>query len=356
MKTVYRTPVVATELRLPGSNSRVVGLNGELNASSRADLIKVVAQLMEVASSQQIVTEEQAARQEKIEKLQAQMVVASFKDPAVHRELGEIMADDLYITGNRDGFARRFLVKQSLEQGQIPRVKMRMKNVTATVASSPARIETQITQDNVFYAPEFDLVARPFVTKREIDQSVSDVVDEKFVEGLESLMVAEDRIWKAAADKTINLDNPLTNIVGALTPAGVMATKNNVTRYGIPVRHLLFANDIWNDIAGDAVSWANVIDQVSKHEVLLTGQLGTLYGMDIISDAFRHPGHKVLNQGQFYVVGDPINHGAMSDRGGVESTPTDINTERTPGRGWVLVETISLVIANSRSVAVGQKN
>lgn len=356
MKTLFRTPVVATELKLPGSNSRVVANNGEINASSRADLIKVVAQMMEMAQQQEILTVEEATKREQIATLQKQLVHASFKDPAAHRELGQIMADDLYYTGNRDGFARRFTVKQNLEQGQIPRVKMRMKDVTAIIASSPARIETQITQDRVYYAPEFDLVARPFVTKREIDQSVSDVVDEKFVEGLEALMVSEDRIWKSMADKTINMDNPLTNIVGALTPAGVMQTKNNVTSWGIPVRNLILANDIWNDIAGDAVYWAAVIDQVSKHEVLLTGQLGTMYGMDIISDAFRHPQHKVLNKGEFYVVGDPINHGAMTDRGGVESTPTDINTERTPGRGWVMVETISMVIANARSVAKGQKN
>ncbi len=356
MKTLYRTPVVASEMRLPGSAERVVGLNGEINAGNRAELLRVVAKMMEMAASSEIITEDEAVKREKIAKLQTQLVRASFQNPDAHRELGQIMADDLYITSNRDGFARRFTIKQSLEQGQIPRVKMRTKAVTAVVASSPSRIETQITSDLLFHAPEFDLVARPFVTKREIDQSVSDVVDEKYVEGLESLMVAEDRIWKAAADRTVNLDNPLTNVVGTLTPASVMATKNYVTRFGIPARHLLLANDIWNDIAGDATYWAAVIDQVSKHEVLLTGQLGTMYGMNIISDAFRHQQHKVLDQGQFYVIGDAINHGAMTDRGGVESTPTDINTERTPGRGWVLVETMSLVIANSRSVAVGQKN
>jgi hypothetical protein len=45
----------------------------------------------------------------------------------------------------------------------------------------------------------------------------------------------------------------------------------------------------------------------------------------------------------------------MSDRGGVDSEPTTISVEGTPGRGWVLTETISMVIANTRSVSVGKR-
>ena len=351
MKT-FRTPAVAPELKLRGSNERAVGRNGEINADSKRDLMLQVAKFMEAAANSEIITEGEANRRADIARLQQDMMVASFRNQSVHRELGEIMADDLYLAANRDGFARRFLTKQELQQGQVPRVKMRMKSVQAIIASGPSKIETQITQDNQFWAPEFDLVARPFVVKREIDQSVSDVVDEKFVEGLEALMVSEDRIWKSMADKTIGMDNPLTNVVGTLNPAALMSVKNYVTSWNIPARYLLIANDLWNDIVADP-SWMDAIDQVSKHEVLLTGQLGTVYGMDIISDAFRHPYHKVLNRGEFYVVGDGVNHGAMTDRGGVESTPTDISTERTPGRGWVLLETLSMVIANTRSVAKG---
>jgi len=350
--TSFRTPVVATQLKLANRSDYVVASNGELNASSKKDLMLTVAKLIEMAGTHDIHTEDEARKRAEIATVQREMMTASFRDQKVHKELGEIMGDDLYIAANRDGFARRFMTKQELSQGQVPRVKMRMKGVSAIVSSGPSKIETQITQDPAFWAPEYDLVSRPFVTKREIDQSVSDVVDEKYVEGLEGLMVTEDRIWKSMANATVGLDNPLTNVVGTLSPNALMNVKNYVTSWNIPARYLLIANDLWNDIVSDA-SWMNAIDQVSKHEVLLTGQLGTVYGMDIISDAFRHPNHKVLNRGEFYVVGDAINHGMMTDRGGVESTPTDISTERTPGRGWVLLETISMVVANNRSVAKG---
>jgi hypothetical protein len=153
----------------------------------------------------------------------------------------------------------------------------------------------------------------------------------------------------------VNISNPLTNIVGTMTAGGLMTLRNQVTRWNIPVTAWLVANDIWNDIVGDT-SFQQVIDPVSKYELLLTGQLGVIYGMTILSDAYRHPEHKVLDQGEMYVIGDPINHGQYTDRGGVTSQPIDITTEKVPGRGWVFSELMSMVIANSRSVARAIRN
>ena len=354
LRTVGHGASLATDMRVGGNGSRFIGGNGEINAGSRKDLAMQIASLIQTAGTQELVTESEALRRQEKAALMQNLLTASFSDSTVHRELGEIMADDLYIAQDRDGFARRFLVKQSLTQGQIPRVKMRGKNVQAVICSAPVKVATQITNDLQFFAPEFEIIARPFVTKREIDQSITDVVDEKYVEGQEALMVTEDRTWKAAADQTINIDNPLSIIAGTLTSRAVMAVRQNVANFNLTPRFMLLATDLWTDIATDS-SWYNVIDPVSQHELLLTGKLGTVYGMDLISDAFRHPAHKVLNQGEFYIVSDPLNHGAMSDRGGVDSEPTTISVEGTPGRGWVLTETISMVIANTRSVSVGKR-
>lgn len=348
----YRTPVLASELKLKGQNEKFLGANGEINASSREDLAKQIAKYIEAASTQDIITEQEAAQREKHQAALKSLLTASFSSAQAHKELGEVLAEDLFFVGNREGFARRFLVRQELKQGEIPRVKLRMKNVTAVVATGPTKVETQITQDNHFMPSEIDIITRPFVTKREMDQSTSDVVDEKYVEALEGIMVAEDRLWKKMADATVNIDNPLTNVAGSFTPAALAATANHIRGFNIPARFLLMANDLWTDMVSDP-NWMNVVDPVSKYEILRTGQLGSVYGMDIISDAYRHPQHRVLSRGEFYVVGDPVNHGSLTDRGGVDSTPIDATTEGVLGRGWLMAETISMVIANSRSVARG---
>lgn len=349
----YRQPVVATELRRAGGE-RLVGSNGELNASSKKELLNVIAQLLEVSSNQHVITESQANARESNAKQHASLVTAAFQSAEAHAELGATIADDLYLAANREGFMRRFLAYQELSQGNIPRVKMRMKNVVAVTAGSPSQIFAQLTRDNTLYPTEFNIMARPFIEEREIQQSIGDVLEEKFVEAQEAIMVAEDRVWYKMATATVNQANPFTTVPGTLSPAGLMQVKSLVTRWNIPAAYWLVASDIWNDIVGDN-QFSQLIDPVSKHELLLTGQLGTILGMSVYTDAYRHPQHKVLNQGEFFIIGDAINHGIYTDRGGVNSVPIDGSTERTAGRGWMLTELVSMVIANSRSVAKARR-
>jgi len=345
----HRTPVVATDLRL-GSREQMVGNNGEINASSKNDLAKQIAKLIGVAQHTEVMTETAAVQRQELAKAHKEAVTAAFSDKQAHKELGEVMAQELYQAANREGFMRRFLARQELAQGQFPQIRMRNKDTVAIVSSSPSKIQSQIIRDKLFFPPEFYINSRPFIEQREINQSVGDVLEEKYIEGLEGIMVQEDRTFIALATGSVNISNPLTTIVGTMNPAGLATLRNQVTRWDIPVAGWLIANDIWNDIIGDS-SFSALIDPVSKHELLLTGQLGTVIGMSVYSDAFRHPQHKVLNQGDMYVFGDPVNLGIYTDRGGVDSQPIDGSIEQIPGRGWWLSESVSILVANSRAVA-----
>ena len=352
----FRKPVVATELRhgRDGKGSRVVASNGELNANDKKDLLRNISKFLETSSAQGVITESEAVSRQELAKVHKQLITAAFDSEEAHKELGSTIADELYLAANREGFMRRFMSYQELTQGNIPRVKMRLKNVVATVAGGPTQIFSQIVRDNTYYPTEFNIMARPFIEEREIQQSVGDVLEEKFVEAQESIMVAEDRTWYKMATATVNQSNPYTTVTGTLSPSSFMAVKTLVTRWNIPAAYWLIASDIWNDIVGDT-QFSNLIDPVSKHELLLTGQLGTILGLSVYTDAYRHPQHKVLNQGEFFVVGDAVNHGQYTDRGGVNSVPIDGSTEKTAGRGWMLTELMSMVITNGRSVAKARR-
>lgn len=350
----FRQPVVASELRRRGGTDRMVGSNGELNANNKKDLLASISHLLEVASTQGVITEEAAITKQELAKTHKQLVTAAFESGEAHAELGATIADELYIAANREGFMRRFLSYQELTQGNIPRVKQRSKNIVATVAGGPTQVGTQIVRDKTFYPTEFNIMTRPFIEEREIQQSVGDVLEEKFVEAQEGIMVAEDRLWYKMATATVNQSNEFTTIPGTLSPSSLMAVKTLVTRWNIPAAYWLLASDIWNDIVGDT-QFSNLIDPVSKHELLLTGQLGTILGMSVYTDAYRHPEHKVLNQGEFFIIGEAINHGQYTDRGGVNSTPIDGSIERIAGRGWMLTELMSMVITNGRSVAKARR-
>lgn len=344
-----KSPVLATELKLAGSNELAIGQyagsgRGELNASSKKDLLVQQQKFLAAASQGKMLQIDSATDRE--------LVAAAFNDKESHRLLAEKISDALYVTANRQGFMRKYLSRIDAPQGSIVRFPMRMKNVTAVVSTSPTKIQSQTTRDNWYTPPEVQIVARPFIPENELNQSSGDVLQEKYIEGVEATMVTEDRMWYNQVNSLVGVDNNLTLVAGQLTPYTLMTVVSNVTRWGLKGAHLLMASDLWQDVVGNT-DFYSAIDPVARHELLLTGELGTIYGMTVTSDAYRHAEHKVLNAGEFFVISDALHHGAYSDRGGLKSQPIDSTVEHAIGRGFLIYESLAVSVSNSRSVAKG---
>lgn len=346
-KTPRSQSVPATEYKFGSSNERMVASNGEINASDKKDLLKQQMKFLQASSSGAL----HAQDQNQVKESQA-LVEAAFNDSKQHRLLGERMTDALSLAANRQGFMRKFMSRVDVAQGSVPRFSVRMKNVTSVYNTSPTKVQHQIIVDKFYYPPEMTILSRPFIPQTELNQAPGDILQDKFIEAQEATMVAEDRLWYRQANDLVGVDNNLNIISGQLTPYALMASRASVDRWGLKSLHILIASDLYQDIIGNA-DFYQAIDPVARHELLLTGELGTMYGMTITSDAYRHPEHKVLNKGEFFVISDALNHGAYSDRTGLQSRPIDVSTEGVPGMGWVVWEPLALSIANSRSIAKG---
>lgn len=352
LRTAKKPVVAASDYRINGSSERSVGSNGEVNASSRKDLLSRNFQLMTAASRGEVVANSVMEERQNFTSRNRDLMTAAFNDHDAHRVLGQKMAESLYVTANRQGFMRKFLAKNDVKQGSIPRFPIRTKNVTAVMSTSATKIDTEITRDRWLTPPEIQIVTRPFVPLNEIQQSSGDILEEKYVEATEAVMVTEDRLMYNLCNQLVGIDNPLSIISGTLTPFTLAQVMQNVIQWGLKTPYMLMATDLMQDIIGSQ-EFYTAIDPVARHELLMTGELGTLYGMSLVSDATRHPEHKVLNRGEFFIFADDINFGAYSDRDGIDSMPINITTEQIPGRGWVLTETLAIALANSRASAKG---
>lgn len=352
-KIVTSRTTAASEYKAPGSNTYFIGASGEINASDKKDLLSRSMQLMQATARGEVATDEQVTAAEKLA-TNRQLLQAAFADPKAQRVLGERMADQIYMTANRRGYSRRFLAKIDLKQGDIPRFPVRKKNVQAFMVTGPTQVQAQFTADKWLTPPELQVVSRVFVPQTEINQSNTDVLDEKYTEGLEGIMVTEDRMYLNACRQTIGVDNERSIISGTLSPLALMAVRQNVAGWGMKPTHCLMASDLFVDIVGDT-GFMQAIEPVSRHELVMTGEMAVLYGMTLVSEAYRHPEHKTLMEGEFMVVSDPQYHGAYSDRGGVDAQPIDATTERVAGRGWLFQESLAQAVANARSVAFGHR-
>lgn len=341
-------------LRFNGRSERAIGYNGEINASDLKDLMQNINQMMLAAQRGQIVQKQTVSAEERKERLAVFTAAYNDKTGEQWAVLGASIAEAIKQQGDREGFLRRLVMGQPLEQGQMPRVPMPAHDAVAVVATSSAAVEYQIIRNRVFTPPEFAITANLRVENIELQQVSGDILENIYNQGVEAIMTREDRLWKQAADATVNMENPLTYVSGQLTPDILAAVRTNVMQWNLPATTALLANDYWNDIIGN-VNFHSLFDPVTRYDLVLNGSLGTIFGMEVITDAFRQPNQKVLNRGEIYVVASPENHGSYTDRGGIVPTPVEGAVIGTSTKGWFMEEFFSLVIANPRSVAVARR-
>jgi hypothetical protein len=361
-KLVLKNGDPVEELRFAGSNQRALSsATGEFNANDKQELVRAITKLMSAQASGEIVPEYQSAlasSEQRAQQLQErrEILAAAYNDASGKQwaALGANMALQLNEQRNREGFLRRICVGQTLRQGEIARVTLPAWDAVAVVATSSASVGYQMVRNKLFQPDEFEINANLRVEQLEIEQVSGDILEDVYNQGLDAIMVQEDRLWKQAADKTVGVTNPLNYIAGQLTTQVLAQIRQGVSDWNLPATTAIISNDFWSDIIGSS-DFAQFLDPVTKYDLAMHGNLGTLIGMNLMTDAFRQPNQKVLNRGEIYVVSSPENHAAYTDRGGVRSTPTSGADHGNTTRGWLMSEMFSFVLANPRSVSKGQR-
>lgn len=344
-----------TDLRLNGQGFAALSSNGEINASSQKDLLQQIGNLMTAMASGQIVEQSAAGSFMSLSNAEKRDILAGAQnDPELWRSLGANIAEEVREQASRQGFMSSLVMINELRQGETQRVPMPKHDVQSVVVTAPSQMGFQMIRDRYFTPPEFELKANVRISKLDLGQATHDLLDHAYSEALEAMMTGKDRIWKAAADRTIGIANNVTLISGRLTPATIGALRTKVTDWNLPATKVVMANSFWEDIISEP-SWATALTPVSQYELLLTGKVGTLFGMELMTDGFRPENQRVLDRGDLYVVSDRENHGAMGVRGGIESLPTDGSNTGDTSRGWLLSEILSFILANPRSVAAAKR-
>lgn len=350
-----RKPHISEVARTAGSREKMVGLNGEVNASDNADLVRA---LVEIANK---IQNGQVASQEEVTAAEVSETIAQFR-AAYHdrngnswQELGAAIAAEVQETMNRDGFARNLMIKGTVAQGQDVKVRIHDKGMMAVEAVGAGAVDAMYYRNKYAFPKEFTISQQVAVLETEIAKDNGNILQDAVMEAREAIQVAEDQTWKRLADTAASSGvNPSQTYVGGMTVSALNATKALIEGYGIPIGTMLMASDCLQDLTSS--SFAAVMGPIAQTEVFMTGRLGTILGMDVRTDAFRHRTLKVLNAGEIYLVGQPQYHGTYTDRFGVQARETDkAETSGIPARGWMVWEMISMLTPNVASIVKGQR-
>jgi len=355
MLTIGKKKLLASQVDYRGA--RVFTDDGEVNAGSKRDLLKMLASLTEVIQENDIVTEEEAStlqekqRKHREERREVLAAIMADKTGDVARQTGVEMAQVIYQSVTRVGLMRQLLQYEQLAQGERPEVSVETKGLQVAVMTGPTQARLQIANDFYLLPPEVEIVVRLLVPAKRVNQSREDILQRKFNEGLEAILVGEDRLFKVAADALIDANGQATTNVGAaVTPQALSAGMSKITQWGLPLENIIFASNLWTGMALNR-DFELLIDPVTRLEILRTGRMGSLMGAQLLTDAARDPNLKVLEQNEIYYTSAPQYVGEFTDRGGVQSEPIGAAETAINGAGWHMVEYLSLALPNYRAIA-----
>jgi len=342
-------------VRLAGGRNQLsagpaFGANGELNASSKRELMQVIGNVLSQARGGSVANKTASAED-------AQMRLATLREAYYDKSgskfqvLGEVISEEIWETLGREGFSRRLLSVMPLAKGQTGRVKVRRKDVVAYQVTTDTKIQEQRIRQPWVYPPEFYLAAHILIEDKEIEQASTDILDEKFQDGLEAILRREDLITRALMNRAATTFNDLV-LFTTFNPSVLTTLRTQVNRWGTPAATMVIAFDIWDDIIADAdfVAWW---DQVHKHELILEGRLGSMLGMEIITDGYRYETLQVLQPGEVYVTASPVTLGTITQRKELDSRAIDQYNMGRPARGWFMEQIQGQVIVNGRAVDRG---
>ena len=322
----------------------------QINASSNRDLANQISAAIKRARSGEVRHQADSSAKERFATFKA-----AYEDRSngAWEKLGEVFSDEIWETLGREGFTGKVLATQNVKRGDTARVRVRKKDIVAFQITSDVKVQESRIRQDWFYPPDFTIACNVVIEDKEIAQNSADILDEKFQDGLEAQLVREDLITKALLDRAATTFNDLI-FYTSFNPTIAATLHEQVNRWGVWASTLLIAWDVTTDMLSDP-DFQQAWDPVTKHELILEGSIGRLYGMDIHTDGLRYPTLQVLNSGDIYATAAPVTVGAKTIREELKSKAIDLYATGRAARGWFLSQIQGQIVVNGRGVAAARR-
>ncbi|EHM1384052.1 hypothetical protein KFS98_003539 [Salmonella enterica] len=349
--------ITAKSLNFGKSNEMLVNAQGLINASSFEELFAIQAALMAARANGTITEDPNAIKAQVAAKQDAyNKLTAAFQDSndPNFNIIGAGLTDSIRKTAFRAGFLRRFLRERTVKPGEQRRSRLRENQVVALTIGPNSRVEESRHQGNYAF-PETDTIATHIkISERSLYEEGFEILDEKAEDGLEAIMVKEDRNLLNLFDRAVAITGSHV-IFPTLTPQVLSIGKQKVENTGgLPVNDLLMANNLWSEVTGNS-EFYQWLSPIEKHEQVLTGKVAKMLECDITTDAYLESKLRVLKPGDFYFV-------AASDYLGELLTVQELTSSEASGedngeawRGWFVREQLAYALTNINGVSRGSK-
>ncbi len=342
--------------KVEAAGGRLTNDAGDINAYDLKDLSQKINAIHAMVQSGEIGAdggEDTSGAKLKAQKERHEELLSAFSSGDDRMKvMGEVFAEDVWETLNRQGFTSQLVARKDVVDGTDNRIRIRRKDITAFQVINDGEGIAQIVEQAYIYPQDYYLQCQVLVEERDLAQAGPEFLDEKFQDALEAVMVRQDRILRSLLLATAGVFNAPVSFA-TFSPQSLTALRTQVASNGIPAAHMLFSFDIWDDMIADA-AFTTWWEPVHKYQLIMEGRLGSLLNMKLITDGFRYQTLRVLEPGEVFVLGTPIALGQRGVRREIQSTEINHYPLGAPRRGFYLMGIESLHVQD-RPVSIGTR-
>lgn len=344
--------------------------SGEMNAYDTKDALRNSMRFQEmVAKGELVMSSESGADMSPEEQAMASMssqdrtrarndifVEAYMAGGEKWESLGSSIIARVENRAERTGLMRNLFQGSTLRTGERAAVELKDNVCHGVVATGPSDLGFQLLRGKIFHPDEFEVKSAVRVPAIDIHQISGDLLARAERDAHQAIVTKEDRLMMAAVYKAAGAvnGNPVTTLYDKLLPGHLAAMRDNLDSMLIPVAGTVLSSDFWQDMIGSSV-WMEALEPVTRYELMTTGRIATLLGMDLITDGFREPTQRVMDRGTLFTFATPEYLGAYSTRGGATSQATSGANEGNTDKGWLVSEFLSFVLARSAAISVAKR-
>jgi hypothetical protein len=342
--------------KLATADSKLVGDNGEYNASSKAELIETLAALTDALQSGTLKREPVTAGIDK--EAAERFVSAAINDRQLRggdfERLGQVFAEQISETMGRQGFSDKILSRVDTAERGVPRVEVDQHDVTTWHMTSAGAVRESVPRPKFIYPEAYWLATQLLIDEEDLFYAGQSFLERKYNAALAATMVREDNVTRYLLDLAAPIANDVVSF-GAFTPTVWATLRDQIWRWALQTPHCLMAVDLQKDIFADA-DWHGIYSPVEKHVLFQEGKFGEIGGVEVFTDGYRYDTLRVLQEGEIYMLAAPATLGAKLPLVPMYSEPINKHAvDGSPRRGWWLGQYQATVIANSKGVSKGVK-
>lgn len=275
---------------------------------------------------------------------------AALHDPTGIAIVGQEMANPVREILDFEGIFRRILPVRPVKQGEVVRYDKDPYVIAYTLSRDARTPESRVRVSYVFPTPQ-EIGALITLELRDLYEAGYDVMARTMDRGRQAVEFREDKVGIGFLEKAVQSRKQMVYF-STLNLAAIEAIRYQVEKNRIPGDKLLINRRELQDIVSVLSS---EVDPVTNRELVLSGYLGNVLNMPVLTSAGPDGKFEVVPPGTVYCVTAPTMLGGLPIWHDLASEPVNqFNTGRAV-RGWFWYMFEAPVIINNRGVSKGIK-